>query len=371
MEKLPSSLCYKIGALSELTGIPVTTIRDWENRYQALTPTKTDGKHRVYSQSDVERASLFKLLSEHGQSISTVAKLTNNELQNLLRKYRLAELSNSTALPRNEARLVAQLMNVQQNENLSEKRTEETTPVKATVVGLALASRLNGSKFVQALTRAKLQIEIIYSDLQEAVSQGSAKTAATIAQDAPSQLLVVSQNTLHQESAESICRLASSQHYQRVIVLYQFAPTITTEFLRRNGMVPKREPLTEPELAELISAVMFGNEEQSVRVPSTLSNDDLSQPLGLALIPPRKYSDESLLKIASISTNIFCECPKHVSEILTQLAGFEKYSQDCQSQSQGDKEMHGYLSIVSGTARALFELALERLAAHEGFTLEP
>ena len=65
-----------------------------------------------------------------------------------------------------------------------------------------------------------------------------------------------------------------------------------------------------------------------------------------------------------------CECPKHVSEIISQLASFEKYSQDCLSQSHDDKELHGYLSSVTGTARALFEIALEKLAAHEGIVLE-
>jgi len=40
------------------------------------------------------------------------------------------------------------------------------------------------------------------------------------------------------------------------------------------------------------------------------------------------------------------------------------------SQSHDDKELHGYLSSVSGTARALFELALEKIAAHEGIDLE-
>ena len=366
MEKLSTAVLYKIGAVSELTGIPVTTIRDWENRYQAFAPTKTSGNHRMYQQSDIERALLFKHLSEKGQSISTIAKLDNSELQVLLRNYRLAELTNKVG---------SHLITTEDSypEQIALQTPEPVRTVRAVVVGQALAKRLDGAKFNQTFTRAKLLLSQIFSDLGTANSLTNSPTdnAPNNEQSAQHQLLIISQNTLQQDSADAVRRLSETLLPQKVIVLYQFAPGAVTEQLKENGVILKREPVTEAELAELIDSVLLIDVDHFIAKPHPKGNGNNPYPLTSTLIPPRKYSDESLLKIAAISTDIFCECPKHVSEIITHLASFERYSQDCLSQSHDDKELHGYLSSVSGTARALFELALEKLAAHEGITLDP
>ncbi|QTH43888.1 MerR family transcriptional regulator [Cohnella sp. LGH] len=45
---------YSIKKVSELLNIPVVTIRAWENRYNIISPTRTDGGHRSYSEADIE-----------------------------------------------------------------------------------------------------------------------------------------------------------------------------------------------------------------------------------------------------------------------------------------------------------------------------
>jgi hypothetical protein len=52
------------------------------------------------------------------------------------------------------------------------------------------------------------------------------------------------------------------------------------------------------------------------------------------------------------------------------LASFEQYSHECLSKSSEDAHLHAYLSSVSGSARALFERALEMVAQHEGIELK-
>lgn len=371
MKSLPSTIQYKIGAVSELTGIPVTTIRDWENRYQAFTPTKTVGNHRMYKQSDIERALLFKRLSDMGQSISTVAKLSNTELEGLLSNYLQAQQSNKTSTNRQ----IPSLGRLSPEATLgawSQDPSRPTKIVRVTVIGSALAKRLQDAKFTRAFTRAKLQITKVFNDLSAAKSQPSSHKSndKEYALSEPHQLWVISQNTLQQESADEICSLATSTVSEQIILLYQFAPSTVIDSLRQKGFILKREPLSERDLAELISSVILVDPEQSISTSQPPQNTTPFAAPSMPLIPPRKYSDELLLKVASISTNIMCECPKHVSEIISQLASFEKYSQDCLSQSHDDKELHGYLSSVTGTARALFEIALEKLAAHEGIVLE-
>ena len=66
-----------------------------------------------------------------------------------------------------------------------------------------------------------------------------------------------------------------------------------------------------------------------------------------------------------------CECPGHVVELLRSVSAFEQYSAQCTNRSPADAELHRYLERVAGTARTLFEVALERIARAEGLALPP
>ncbi|HVY26507.1 MAG TPA: MerR family transcriptional regulator [Polyangiaceae bacterium] len=73
---------YRIGTLARLTGVTTHAIRIWERRYKALTPNRTPGGARLYSDADVQRLRLIKKLLERGYTISAVASL---EMDALLR----------------------------------------------------------------------------------------------------------------------------------------------------------------------------------------------------------------------------------------------------------------------------------------------
>ncbi|HNK19183.1 MAG TPA: MerR family transcriptional regulator, partial [Piscinibacter sp.] len=88
-----------------------------------------------------------------------------------------------------------------------------------------------------------------------------------------------------------------------------------------------------------------------------------------AMIPARRYSEETLARVAAISSQVLCECPRHVADLIAQLASFEQYSQECLNRSAEDAHLHAHLASISGTARALFEAALEKIALHEGIAL--
>jgi hypothetical protein len=124
------------------------------------------------------------------------------------------------------------------------------------------------------------------------------------------------------------------------------------------GLLVRREPLSDYELSDLISSVLLVDTAHSMGAAGPA-----------ALIPARKYSDETLARVAGISTNILCECPRHVAELIAQLASFEQYSQECLNSSTEDAHLHAYLRSISGSARALFERALEMVAEHEGISL--
>ncbi len=63
---------------------------------------------------------------------------------------------------------------------------------------------------------------------------------------------------------------------------------------------------------------------------------------------------------------VACECPQHLSELVTMLGQFEAYSADCESRQPADVTLHAYLYRVAGHARALMEEALATVAKAEG-----
>lgn len=316
---------HKIGAVSSLSGVPVPTLRVWESRYQAFNPAKSEGSHRLYSEEDVFRASALRQLTASGHAISTVAHLDAAALSALLNQQRRS--SHQKTLAEQQAR-----------------------PVSLVVVGLALAARLQSQPFAQGLAGVNLQVSDTLVDLDAANAQ-------TLS--ASPDILLVRVNSLHMAAHASLRRLIQHCAVPQVIVLYSYGQERVVEAMKMAGMIVRREPITDADLADLVNAVLLIDPRQT---------PDFAQP-GI-MIPPRKYSDQTLMQVAGISTNVLCECPKHVAELIAQLANFEQYSQECLNNSDKDAHLHARLSAISGSARALFERALEMVAAHEGITLE-
>jgi DNA-binding transcriptional MerR regulator/methylmalonyl-CoA mutase cobalamin-binding subunit len=75
---------YLIGTVSKRSGVKSDLVRAWERRYQAVTPTRTAGGHRVYTDQDIARLKLLNQATSHGHSISQIAQFSLDELKKLL-----------------------------------------------------------------------------------------------------------------------------------------------------------------------------------------------------------------------------------------------------------------------------------------------
>src|SRR5262245_6771668 len=73
---------FPIRAVSRLTGIGIDTLRAWERRHAAVTPTRDD-RGRMYTDADVARLRLLKTALERGHSIGRLAALSDKELRTL------------------------------------------------------------------------------------------------------------------------------------------------------------------------------------------------------------------------------------------------------------------------------------------------
>jgi DNA-binding transcriptional MerR regulator len=312
---------YRIGAVSKTTGIPVSTLRMWETRYGAFSPVKTQGKQRLFQEHDVSKALLLKQLSQAGHAISANAHLDLEQLRHM------SQVTNP----------------------IGKSRVNPGQPVSLAVVGLNLANRIESKKFALGLKQSQIRVTDVLEDL------AAASKARFL--DNP-QVLLIKVNSLQTQVHQAITALIQKQPFAQTIVLYHFAPEPVVQAMKLAGLIVRREPLSDAELAELLLSVVFIDHERAQEYGTTG-----------AVISARKYSEATLNRVAGISTNVLCECPKHVAELISQLASFEEYSQECLNNKAEDAHLHAYLTSISGSARALFENALEKIAAHEGIDL--
>lgn len=317
--RLPLNARLRSGTAARLAGLPVTTLRVWERRYGVVAAPKTPTGQRLYSTLDVQRLALLKQLSDRGHAIGTIAALSLAELQGLA----------ATAPARSAAAAAVPGLHL-------------------VVVGRSVAQKL------QAVGAAPRRV---HDDLSQAEAAAvAAPTAATQADgrgavgSGEPDVLVVHLPSLHPALAERALGLAKQQGAGHLIVLYAFGAEAVAESLRAAGAIVRREPCTGRELLRLLAV--------AANAPMPAS--------GPRMPSARRYTDEQLAVLGEQPSTVLCECPRHLAEIVTQLAHFEQYSADCDARSPADSALHRHLGSLAGAARVMFEQALDRVIAEEG-----
>ena len=316
----------KIRVVSHFSGVPTPTLRIWESRYGALDPQRTPSGQRLYSDDDVLKATLLKRLTDSGYAISSIATLSTPQLKDLVLQTQTGQVDQMAT---QEAQRSASVL----------------------VVGLGLASRLESKSFALHDKSTRLKITEVYADLAQALQAEHHQ---------PVQVLMLHVNSLHIDTKADIDQLINQTNATRVIVLYNFGQQQVVDWMKSAGMTVRREPVSDTELQDLVESVLLRDARQSAGL----------MPLG-AVIPARRYSDEGLQAITRISTQVLCECPRHVAEIISMLCNFEQYSHDCLNKSSEDAHLHAQLKAVAGSCRAMFERAMEAVATHENIDLQP
>jgi hypothetical protein len=81
------------------------------------------------------------------------------------------------------------------------------------------------------------------------------------------------------------------------------------------------------------------------------------------------YSPEKLGKLLEVSSAVQCECPNHLSQLVSSLQAFEEYSKHCENRNEADRQVHALLYKYTAAARAVMEEALTALVKHENIQL--
>lgn len=78
------------------TGLTPHILRAWERRYRVVSPARTDGGQRLYSDQDLERLQLLRRLTAQGHSIGRLAKTPLAELETMSRNEVSVEVKEQT-----------------------------------------------------------------------------------------------------------------------------------------------------------------------------------------------------------------------------------------------------------------------------------
>lgn len=319
---------YRSGEAARLAKMPVTTLRIWERRYGVVGPAKTASGQRLYSEDDVRRLTLIKLLVSRGHAIGAIARLDREQLQFLTASHGRESVGAPDA------------------------GVAGTGELKLALVGGNLAQRLQSSRIdlrhygVAALTT--------FDDL------ALASTAPDGERREPLDALLVSVDSLQEDIAAQIVALGDAFRAKAIAVVYGFGTGAAADSLRAAGVRLYREPGSRTEFGQ-----MLGDLCERARAQERIGDDAVWSRVR------RRYDDRELETIATRSSTIACECPRHLAELVMKLSAFERYSDECTSRSTQDAALHRYLGDVSNRACAMIEAALERVAREEGWFAAP
>jgi MerR family transcriptional regulator, light-induced transcriptional regulator len=319
VEQIGNAPTYRIGAVSRLTGVPADTLRVWERRYTVVAPMRSDTGTRLYGPEDVGRLALIKRLVDRGDAISTVANLS---LEQLRQRFSGADLPEPEREPERRYRI--------------------------SVLGSALAERLRAP----GLALGGIDIVGIHDSPHELIEAATRESPDLLLFDCP---------TVHSDQVGNLTRLLARTGASRAILVYHFASRSTLERLDAASILAKRAPVDAVELGRLCFALRQGH------LPRTRPRESLSDPS--LPIPPRRFADADLARISAASSTLRCECPHHLADLVSSLAAFEAYCDECASRGADEDALHAMLHASTAHARALMENALARVVESEGIEL--
>ena len=328
---------FRSGAVARMAGMPVATLRIWEQRYQAVRPITTASGHRLYSSADVERATLLRRLTAQGHAIGLLAALETEQMREMMQAHEVTRPA-------------------------SQPGGQRPGVIKAVVVGQALAHRLQRLIDSQPLSPA-LQMVGVFDTLTEAAQAAQHSAKPTV------DLLLWQAASLHPGARQELRLAQDAWRAPAAAVVYRFSSAAGRAELSDSAAAVLYEPVDDDSLAQWLASLPRAEtvSDKSVTAPDlTISSaKSLTQK---TILPPR-FSDAALTQFAGLSSAIACECPSHLAELLLQVSYFETYSGECANRSAADAQLHAYLQQVAGTARMLFEKALEQVALAEGLPL--
>lgn len=313
---------YGIGAVARLTGLSDHTIRVWERRYGAVVAERAPNGRRVYGPHDVEKLGLLKMLTDQGLSIGQIAGEDVEALRE--RAQGLNEIATARVPER----------------------------IAVAVLGDFLPGQLSSHE------RDLGPLDIVVADTnRESFLADLARHSVDV--------VVVETPVLDDGAVEQLRECLANSATARGILVYSFGRARDIERANDSRVVTLRAPI---EVEELHAAVLRAYAPASSRRAKSTGTSREQDPEWQFSGPvaPRRFTNRQLATLARASTAIDCECPHHLAQLVGDLTAFEIYSAQCANRDDDDAALHRYLHQTTAQARALIEIALQRVAEAEG-----
>lgn len=329
---------YRSGAVARMAGMPVATLRIWQQRYGAVQPITSASGHRLYSAADVDRVTLLRRLTENGYAISLLAGLDTKQLIEMM------NYSKST------------------RSSIDVDRQPKQSTLNIVVVGQSLARRLLRKSFLRT-NGLSTKLVGVFDSLAESTKAGLVSTMPRV------DLLLMHTASLQIGALQELRTAQEAWQANSTAVIYGYSNTAArAEFI--NSDTPLlQDPIDDESLSQWLAELETTSTNEVKRhTISKLDNLSMAELTESEVTVP-KFTDDTLIAFAGLSSTIACECPSHLAELLMRISHFETYSSDCNNRNTADAQLHAYLKKISGVARMLFETALEHVAIAEGLPL--
>ena len=324
---------YKIGAVSKITGIGTETLRAWERRYSAITPKRSNSGDRIYSQEDLNKLFMLKNLVEAGNAISTVARLSMDELK--------SKWDNCLSLG------ARSMMPKATPENVG---NEVQQKCRVLLLGVDFPLRVQDGMED-------------FSDLEVIAHVDSwEQWKNEYAGGDPVHVVIVEFPTINNATSSYVAKVLRETGAWHIIVLYGFGSQSDINKLQSPQVSAIRSTIDVFELARVcINRAGGDTKAMQTLYSATVYAEDS--------IPTRRFSNKQLENLARVESSIQCECPRHLGDLIKSLVAFEIYSAECESKNPEDAAMHSFLHATTAQSRAIMEDALAHLISHENVTI--
>ena len=268
---------YRSGVAARLAGLPVETLRVWERRYALSETQRSAHGQRLYTAEQVRRLGLLKQLVDLGHPIGVLTGLPVERLEEMIAPD-------------------------------PSRAGQVSGPLRALVVGDSLMRRIAAS----GRDGRALQVQRHHARLEQVVAAGDG-----VALD----VLLIEASELDDSAVPLVAAARDAVHPGATVVLYRFCGSATIRALRAQGCLVARVPAEVGELVQLCRSALAG---QGLPAPEPVR----------APVAPRRFDESALAAITAAGNRMSCECPRHLSEILSMVGSFERYSAQCASRNR-------------------------------------
>ena len=303
---------YAIGVVARRTQTHPETIRVWERRYELIVPGRSETGRRLYSENDIAKLTLVKRLTELGHSVSSLAKLSTDELRDRLNASLASEPS---------------------------KYTEQLSKLRVVFANDALRLRLSRDLLIhEDITVVDFPNKNLFSVMEQRAD-----------------IVIVDLVTLNEESLSDVRHYLSDTGCESALVIFNYGTKKFILELENAGVVCLKGSVAS---AEIYRAC------RSIKPTLPISRPALNQ----TVTSPR-FTNAQLSRVAALTSKIACECPNHLAELIINLTAFEKYSSECANRNEEDVQLHSQLNQAAGASRLILEESLVRLMEIEGIEI--